>query len=109
MAKFRSLAVTNTNTTIKSTGADVLVYNITNRHSAAIFVKFYDSPVATFQDTPVFTVQVGANAQVTAFRNENVLNLFGTNNGLAIRAVTENTDSGNTAPTTLPIVEIEYK
>lgn len=108
MAKFRSTTTTTTGSTIKSTGGDVLMANITNRHSAAIFVKFYDSPVATFQDTPIFTVQVGANAQVTLQRQGNE-NIFGTNNGLAVRVVTDNTDAGNTAAGTLPIIEIEYR
>jgi len=56
MTAFRSAVVTNTGTTIKSTGTNVRSLNIINRHSAAIFVKFYDSDVATFQDTPVKAV-----------------------------------------------------
>lgn len=109
MAKLRTQTATNTNTTIKSTGADVTGINITNRHSAIIFVKFYDQPVATFQDTPVFTVQVAATSQLTLQRNEVNLNVFGTGLGLAMRIVTDNTDAGNTAAATLPIIEIEYK
>ena len=106
MAKFRSATTTNTGTTIKSTGADVFSLSIVNRHSAAIFVKFYDSPVATFQDTPIATYQAGANATV-AFQRTSP-NLFGTNNGLSVRVVTNDTDSGNTAAATLPIIEAEY-
>lgn len=109
MAKLRTQTATNTNTTIKSTGADVLLLNVTNRHSAAIFVKFYDQPVATFQDTPVFTVQVAATSQLTLQRNEVNLTIVSTTLGLAMRVVTDNTDAGNTAAATLPIIEIEYK
>lgn len=108
MANFRSSTVTNTSTNIKTIGADVLTVNITNRHSAAIFVKFYDQSVATFQDSPYRTIQVAANAQITLLRNESALSVFSTSNGLCVRVVTDNTDSGNTAAATLPIIEIQY-
>jgi hypothetical protein len=108
MANFRSQTTTNTGTSIKTSGADVVTINITNRHSAAIFVKFYDQTVATFQDTPYRIFQIAANAQITILRNESALSIFSTSNGLCVRVVTDNTDAGNTAAATLPIIEIQY-
>lgn len=108
MANFRSGTVTNTSTNIKTTGADMLNVNIVNRHSAAIFVKFYDSPLATFQDTPFRTYQVAANSSLTIAGSERVFPVFSTSNGTCVRVVTGNTDSDNTAAATLPIIELQY-
>lgn len=109
MAKFRNLTVTTTSTNIKTSGADVSKINIVNRHSAAIFVKFYDQTVATFQDTPVQVLQVAANANLTLMTNENVMNIFGTGLGLCVRVTTGVNDNDATAAATLPIIEVEYK
>lgn len=107
---FRSATVTNTSTTIKTSGADVLQINIINRHSAAIFVKFYNQTVATFQDTPVCTLQVAANsyypATLNGFKEQDPI--ITTIAGLCVRVVTDNTDAGNTAAGTLPIIEVAY-
>ena len=108
MLDFRSTTVTNTSTTIKTTGADVGMVNIVNRHSAAIFVKFYNSPVATFQDTPIITAEVLANAAITVALPALSAYIFSSTNGLSVRAVTGATDSDNTAPATTPIIEIRY-
>lgn len=109
MSKYRSILITNTNTTAFNSGSiDVKALNIVNRHNAAIFVKFYDQPVATFQDTPIRTIQVAANSFYPATPTSIRDILFSTTSGLSIRAVTEAADNGNTAPTTLPIVEFEY-
>lgn len=102
--------MTNTSTNVKTKGTDVIQLNIINRHSAAIFVKFYDQTVATFQDTPVMTIQVAASsyypAALSGLDEQNPI--FSTNNGLCIRVVTDNTDAGNTAAATLPIIELVY-
>lgn len=107
MANFRSITVTNTSTNIKTTGADVKFINIVNKHNAIIYVRFYNSPVATFQDTPFRTLQVAATNILTLAPATNGF-LFGTTSGLCVRVVTGATDSDNTAASTLPVIEIEY-
>lgn len=106
MSTFRSTTVTNTSTTIKTRGADVRVVNITNKHNAIIFVRFYNSSVATFQDTPVWTIQVAATSALKQDLAGSVL--FSTSNGLSVRVVTDAGDNGNTAAATLPVLEIDY-
>lgn len=87
MAKFRSTTTTNTGTNVVNTAADLIGINIINRHNAAIFVKFYDSDVATFQDTPVYTLQVAATSPYNIPVNEeNVQHSFV--NGLTVRVTT---------------------
>jgi hypothetical protein len=108
MATFRSGTVTNTSTTIKTTGADVKSLNIINRHSAAIFVKFYNSSVSTFQDIPIKVFQVAANAAYPSDLITNSTVIFSSANGLSVRVVTDSTDNGNTAAATLPIIEVEF-
>lgn len=108
MINFRNQTVTNTpSVNITPKGTDIASMNIVNRHSAAIFVKFYDLTIATFQDTPLKTFQVPANAAITYLPDGDIL--FSSSNGLCVRAVTGATDSDNTAPGTLPIIELVYK
>jgi hypothetical protein len=107
MAKFRSAAVTTTSTNIKTSGSTVAAVNIVNRHSAVVYVKFYDQAVATFQDIPVQTIAVQATASVKT-SSDSLNGLFGTGTGLCVRATTDSGDSGNTAAATLPIIEVEY-
>lgn len=102
MAKFRSAAVTTSSTNIKTSGADVSAVNIVNGHSAVIYVKFYNSTVATFQDTPTKVIAVPATSSVS------FLEKFGTDTGLCVRVTTVFADSGNTAAATLPIIEVDY-
>lgn len=107
MATFRSQTVTNTSTNIKTRGADVTSINIINRHSAIIYVKFYNQTVATFQDTPFKTIAVAASGG--AYTDMSLgWTKFGTTAGLCVRVTTDNTDNGNTAAATLPIIELEY-
>jgi len=106
MTAFRSITTTNTGTTIKSTGADVLLINIINKHNAASFVRFYNTKAATFQDTPVFTIQVAAS--VGSLTQVAGRSIFGTSDGLSVRVVTGATDNDNTAAATLPVLEIQY-
>jgi hypothetical protein len=69
-------------------------------------VKLYDQTVATFQDTPIDVIQVGANAAVTVGNIGTIQHSFGT--AFCVRVVTGATDSDNTAAATLPIIQIEY-
>ncbi len=105
--RFRSTTVTATSTTVSLTGCDLNSYHIVNRHSAAIFVKLYNSTVATFQDEPVDVIQVGATASVTVGNKETFLHGFP--KGLCVRVVTGSADGDNAPPATLPIIQLEYK
>lgn len=110
MPNFRSITVTNTSTNISAIGADVIGANIVNRHSAIVYVKFYNSTVATFQDTPVFVIPVAASGgQFFTKRNAASEYLFSTTLGMCVRVVTGSADNDNTAAATLPIINIEYK
>lgn len=106
MPDFRSTTVTNTSTNISTSGADVKALGITNKHSAAIFVRFYNQTIATFQDTPARTFQIAANAQLNLV-NQNTP-IFSTTRGLCVRVVTDAADNGNTAAATLPVIELTY-
>lgn len=108
MATFRSGTVTNTSTNIKTTGADVYKINIVNRHSAVVYVKFYNSTVATFQDTPVAVIAIPATSSVVQVSSLQQVPLIGTSAGLCVRATTDATDNGNTAAATLPVIEVTY-
>lgn len=104
MANFRSTTVTNTSTNVSLLGVAVKRLNIVNQHSAAIFVKFYNQTIATFQDTPAYTQQVAATSSVTVLGNP----VFDCPTAMCVRVVTNSADNGNTAAATLPIIEIQY-
>jgi hypothetical protein len=109
MATLRSTTTTNTGTTVSTTGVDVIGLNIVNRHNAVIYVRFYDQSVATFQDTPIFTVTVPASGANYVFKRQSMAAvLFSASRGLYMRVSTDTSDNGNTAAGTLPIIEIEY-
>jgi len=108
MAYFRNNTVSTTGVNIKTTGANVTSINIINRHSAVIYVRFYNQTVATFQDTPFKTLTVPANGgSYSDLSNGKVK--FGSTNGLCVRVSTGVTDQDNTAAGTLPIMELEYE
>lgn len=107
MSTFRSTTVTNTGTNVTVRPAELESVNIVNRHSAVIYVRFYNQTVATFQDTPRFTLTVAASGGlVNIAKNQISQKSFPA--GLTIRVTTDATDSGNTAAATLPIIELEY-
>lgn len=105
---FRSTAVTTTSVNIKTTGGTVVSVNITNRHSAVIYVRFYNSTVATFQNTPIYTIAVPATATLGQIASLQQFPLFAGDTGLCVRAVTDTAESGNTAPGTLPEIVVQY-
>lgn len=111
MINFRSTLVTNSpSANITAKGVDIRFLNIVNRHNAIIWVKFYDSPTASFQDAPVKTFQVAANNVLTLgwISNTNDV-IFSTSNGLSVRSTTgTGLDTDNAAPGTLPIIELSY-
>jgi hypothetical protein len=109
MAQSRITTATNApSVNVKTEGAGVFGLNLVNRHSAVVYMKFYNSTVATFQDTPVYTIAVPATATVNIQASHGNIPIFTTGLGLCVRAVTDATDSGNTAPGTLPVIEVNF-
>lgn len=106
MATFRSTTVTSTSTLVNKGSTRVTIANIVNRHSAAIFVKFYNQTIATFQDTPIRVIQAGANATVQVDLAGKVV--IDAPTALCIRVTTGVNDNDNTAAATLPIIELTY-
>lgn len=106
-ARFRSTGVTNTATAIKASPGRLHRLAVTNRHSAAIFLKLYDAlaaGVTVGTTAPVNVIQVAANSQVILHAQEEPYN-FAT--GITVAAVTGAADNDATAPATLPIIEAE--
>jgi len=109
MAIFRSTSVTNTSTNIKTTGATVRGLQITNRHSAVIYVRFYNQTVATFQDTPVYTKAVPATGSISELAATQGVPVFSAGTALCVRVVTDVAENGNTAAATLPEIRLDYE
>lgn len=106
MPTFRSTTTTNTGTNVSTAKVELHGINIVNRHSAVIYVRFYNQTVATFQDTPTLTIPV----QATNFVNipKNLISQKSFPSGLTIRVVTDTVESGNTAAATLPEIVLDY-
>lgn len=105
--RVRTLTLTNAAAAIKATPGRLHALHITNRHSAAIFVKLYDASVAgtTVGTTaPVNIFQVAANSQVVHRFTEAPI-AFGT--AITAACTTGVTDADATAAATLPIIEAE--
>ena len=82
--------------------------NIVNRLAGVIYVRFYNSPVATFQDVPFRTFQVASSSNYTIVPSDRTRPIFSTASGLSVRVTTGATDADNTAPGTLPLIEMQY-
>ena len=111
LTKFRSLAVTSTDVSVKAAPGAIHAWNIVNLHSAAIYVKFYDALVANVTvgtTVPVATLQVPANSSISHRpAMGGALPLWFTT-GIAVAVVTGAADNNTTAAATLPIIELEY-
>ena len=108
-AKFRAIAATNAAAAVKATAGKLRALHVTNRHSAAVFVKFYN---ATQANTTVGTTapqnifQVAANSQVVHRFTEQPVD-FAT--AITLAVVTGSADNDATAAATLPIIEAEVE
>lgn len=105
--RYRSTAVTNTAAAIKASAGRLHRLAITNRHSAAIFVKLYDAlaaGVTVGTTVPVNVFQVAANSQAIIHAQEEPY-AFAT--GITVAAVTGSADNDATAPASLPLIEAE--
>jgi hypothetical protein len=109
LTRFRSLTVDSAAQAVKGTPGKLYGWNIVNLHSSAIYVKFYNEAAATVNPAtavPIKTLMVpalGTVYQAPECRQTS----FAT--ALSVRAVTGSGDTNTTAPTTLPIIEIEYQ
>lgn len=107
--KFRSFAVTNAAVAVKASAGTLHAWAITNLHSAAIFVKFYNTAQGSTvvgTTAPVYVIQVPANDQVLE-RFPNFPVAFGT--AITVTVVTGGADASAVAAATLPIIELEYQ
>lgn len=107
-SRFRSLTVNSTAQAVKAGAGNLYGWNITNLHSATIYVKIYNIAAASVNpasDIPIKTLMVPANGSV--YQEPNCIQTSASS-ALSVRAVTDSGDTGTTAPTTLPIIEIEY-
>lgn len=105
--KFRSTTVTNAAVAVKASAGNLYALSVLNRHSAAIFVKFYDTsqPGTTVgTTTPVAVFQVAANDQLH-LRGADSPWFFGT--AITVACVTGAADNDATAAAALPIIELE--
>ncbi len=102
--------VTTANSTavaISTVACNLYSINITNGHTAVVYVKFYDIAAASVlpaSDVPQLTMAVQA-ASTTTLRGFDLPEYFAT--ALSVRAVTNAGDTGTTAPGTLPIIEVK--
>lgn len=107
MGRFRSITASNTAEVVNNGTTLLNFLNIVNRHSAAIFVKFYQkTTAATASDTPILTLQVAANSS-QFYAQDRLIETVGAGK-LYVRCVTENTDAGTTSPATTPIIEAGF-
>lgn len=106
MVEFRSTTVTNgAATNIKLSSGKVFGWNIDNGHTADIFVKLYNVANATSASTPIRTLRVPASGSVF----HPPIGGFGFSTALSVRVVTGRADNNDTAPATLPIIELTYE
>lgn len=109
LSQFRSLTVNSTAQAVKASAGNFYRWRITNRFTSIIYVKLYNiaaGSVNPASDVPVATLPVPAGPG--GFVTETMPIPMYFNTALSVRCVTEDTDSGTTAPGTLPIIEFGY-
>jgi len=107
-SNFRSLTVNSTAQAVKGSNGNLHGWNIINLHSSPIYVKIYDIIAASVNpasDVPVRTIMVPSSGSVV-FLSNTPINCNST--AISVRAVTDVSDTGTTAPATLPIIELIY-
>lgn len=107
--RVRLTTATNTPAAVKTSGGTLHRLNITNLHSAAIFVKIFDKAVADVTvgtTVPVNIFQVAANSQLSVPLDRLPLQ-FGT--AITVAVTTGGADSNAVAAGTLPIIEAEVE
>lgn len=107
--KYRATAATNTAAAVKATAGKLRALHVTNRHSAAIFVKLYNATVANTAvgtTAPQNIFQVAANSQMVHRFIEQPVD-FAT--AITLAVVTGSADNDATAAAALPIIEAEVE
>lgn len=109
---YRSTAVTNSSVVVADKPAKLMAWNINNLHSAAIFVKFYNSSTTggavVGTTTPFYTLQIAANGSLNTRMLNSPVDPVWFSAGIAIGVVTGGADNNTTAAATLPIIELEW-
>lgn len=107
-SQFRSLTVDSTAQAVKASAGNLYGWNIINLHSATIFVKIYNIAAASVNpasSVPVRTLMISANGSIF---QEPVCIVNANSTAISVRVVTDSSDTGTTAPSTLPIIELMY-
>lgn len=111
LQRYRSTTVDELDSPVKVSRGKLWGFNIINRHTTDIFVKFYDkasNAINVATDTPILTLQVPASGSVYQESNYPNVDLCTFDTAISVRAVTGSADTDNTAPTTKPIIELQY-
>lgn len=105
---FRNTSVGSTAVSVKASSGIIVGYNIINKHTSDIFVKFYNiesGQVTPATNSPVLTLMVPASGSVY-MEPYGIIHEF--NVAISVRAVTGSADNDTTSPTTTPIIELKY-
>jgi hypothetical protein len=108
LSVFRSLTVNSTAQAVKVSAGNVYGWNIINNHSNTLYVKLYNiaaGSVNPASDVPVTTWIIPGSGSVYV-EPDSIKESF--NTAISVRAVTNFTDTGTTAPVNLPLIEIKY-
>ena len=91
---------------VSAAPANLVFINITNRHSAVVYCRFYNIAAASVNpasSTPILTLAVQPTATLTL----HLLKRFST--AISVRAVTGVAETDTTDPATLPVIDLEIK
>ena len=107
--RFRSTAVAATAVAISGSPGNIFSVNAVNLTSLAAFIKLYNAAAANVTvgtTVPVNTLQIPASSSVLVRGSDLPFNF---DTAMSVAVVTGGADSSTTAPTTSPILEIEYQ
>lgn len=106
---FRKTNLTNVAVGVKSSGGNVLGWNIINPNASAVYVKFFNKAfgsVVVGTDVPTLTLMIPANGSVYQ-QPDCVQQEFTT--AISIATTTGLADTDNTAPGTAIHINVKYK
>lgn len=111
LQRYRSTTVDELDNPVKTSSGKLWGFNIINRHTADIYVKFYDkasNAINAASDVPLLTLMVPSSGSIFQEPNYPRFAICEFNTAISVRAVTGVADTDTTAPGTLPIVELQY-
>jgi hypothetical protein len=107
LTQFRTVALTGTVQSIKTTSGRVYGYNFINLNASIVFVKFFDATTVALGGTaPIKVLAIPANGVLTVESQMLVQSIF--NNAIQIVCVTGIADSNAVAPPTAIYAEVYY-